>query len=170
LGNLGSPSAIICFFGLVVSGVLLALRVKGALLIGIFSSTVLALFMGDASLPHTALIQTPPSMAPTFLKFEWTHVFTTDMAIVLFTFLFVDLFDTIGTLVGVASQAKMLDEKGRFPYVNRALLADAVGTTVGAMLGTSAVTAYVEKADARASPRWWWPFCSSFRFFLRPCF
>ncbi len=146
LGNLGSPSALICFFGLIVSGVLLALRVKGALLIGIFSSTVLALFMGDASLPQTALIQTPPSMAPTFLKFEWTHVFTVDMAIVLFTFLFVDLFDTIGTLVGVASQAKMLDEKGRFPYVNRALLADAVGTTVGAMLGTSAVTAYVESA------------------------
>ena len=146
LGNLGSPSALICFFGLLVSGVLLALRVKGALLIGIFSSTVLALFMGVASLPHTALIQMPPSMAPTFLKFEWTHVFTTGMALVLFTFLFVDLFDTIGTLVGVASQAKMLDEKGRFPYVNRALLADAVGTTVGAMLGTSAISAYVESA------------------------
>lgn len=146
LGNLGSSPALICLFGLVVSGVLLALRVKGALLLGIFSSTVLALFMGDASLPHTALIQTPPSMAPTFLKFEWTHVFTADMAIVLFTFLFVDLFDTIGTLVGVASQAKMLDSKGRFPNVNRALLADAVGTTAGAMLGTSTITAYVESA------------------------
>jgi len=146
LGNLGSSPALICLFGLVVSGVLLALRVKGALLLGIFSSTVLALFMGDASLPHTALIQTPPSMAPTFLKFEWTHVFTADMAIVLFTFLFVDLFDTIGTLVGVASQAKMLDNKGRFPNVNRALLADAVGTTAGAMLGTSTITAYVESA------------------------
>ncbi len=146
LGNLGSPTAIICLFGLVISALLLTLRVKGALLIGIFSSTVLAIFMGDASLPHTALVQAPPSLAPTFLKFEWTHVFSADMAIVLFTFLFVDLFDTIGTLVGVASQAGLLDKKGRFPNVKKALMADAFGTTVGAMLGTSTITAYIESA------------------------
>jgi AGZA family xanthine/uracil permease-like MFS transporter len=150
LGNLGSPSALICLFGLVISALLLTLRVKGALLIGIFSSTVLAVFMGNAALPHTALIQAPPSLAPTFLKFEWTHVFSVNMLIVLFTFLFVDLFDTIGTLVGVASQAGLLDEKGRFPNVKKALMADAFGTTVGAMLGTSTITAYIESASGVA--------------------
>ncbi len=146
LGNLGSPAAIICIFGLVLSSILLTLRVKGALLIGIFASTILALFMGKAAMPHGSLIQSPPSLAPTFLKFEWTHVLSGDMAIVLFTFLFVDLFDTIGTLVGVASQAGMLDEKGRFPNVKKALMADAISTTAGAMLGTSTNTAYIESA------------------------
>lgn len=146
LGNLGSPSALICLLGLVISAILLALRVKGALLIGIISSTVLAIFMGNASLPQTALIQTPPSLAPTFMKFEWTHVLSVNMAIVLFTFLFVDLFDTIGTLVGVASQAGLLDKKGRFPNVKKALMADAISTTAGAMLGTSTITAYIESA------------------------
>ena len=146
LGNLGSPTAIICIFGLVLSSVLLTLRVKGALLIGIFASTLLAVFMGKAVLPHGALIQAPPSMAPTFMKFEWKHVLSSDMAIVLFTFLFVDLFDTIGTLVGVASQAGMLDEKGRFPNVKKALMADAISTTAGAIFGTSTNTAYIESA------------------------
>jgi len=150
LGNLGSPSAVICLFGLVVSALLLTLRVKGALLIGIFSSTLLAVFMGKAAIPHTALVQSPPSLAPTFLKFEWTHVFSVNMLIVLFTFLFVDLFDTTGTLVGVASQAGLLDEKGRFPNVRKALMADAFGTTVGAMLGTSTITAYIESASGVA--------------------
>ncbi len=146
LGNLGSPTAIICIFGLVLSSILLTLRVKGALLIGIFASTILALFMGKAAMPHGALVQAPPSLAPTFMKFEWTHVLSSDMAIVLFTFLFVDLFDTIGTLVGVASQAGMLDEKGRFPNVKKALMADAISTTAGAMFGTSTNTAYIESA------------------------
>jgi AGZA family xanthine/uracil permease-like MFS transporter len=146
LGNLSSPAALICLFGLVVSSILLTWRVKGALLIGIFASTLLALFMGQTSLPHGYWVQTPPSLAPTFLKFEWKHVFSVDMVIVLFTFLFVDLFDTIGTLVGVASQAGMLDEKGRFPNVKKALMADAVSTTAGAMLGTSTNTAYIESA------------------------
>ncbi len=146
LGNLGSPSALICLLGLVISAILLALRVKGALLIGIISSTTLAIFMGNASLPHTALVQLPPSLSPTFLKFEWAHVLSVNMAIVLFTFLFVDLFDTIGTLVGVASQAGLLDKKGRFPNVKKALMADAISTTAGAMLGTSTITAYIESA------------------------
>jgi AGZA family xanthine/uracil permease-like MFS transporter len=146
LGNLGNAPALICLFGLVISGLLLTLRVKGALLIGIFSSTVLAVLMGDAHLSTTAIIQTPPSLAPTFMKFEWTHVLSLDMVIVLFTFLFVDLFDTIGTLVGVASQAGMLDEKGRIPRVKKALMADAVGTTAGAIFGTSTITAYIESA------------------------
>lgn len=113
---------------------------------GIFASTLLALFMGKTAMPHGAWIQTPPSLEPTFLKFEWKHVFSVDMAIVLFTFLFVDLFDTIGTLVGVASQAGLLDEKGRFPNVKKALMADAISTTAGAMLGTSTNTAYIESA------------------------
>ncbi len=146
LGNLGNPAALICIFGLIISAVLLTLRVKGALLIGIFSATVLALFMGQTALPKASFLQAPPSLAPTFLKFQWQHVLSVDMAIVLFTFLFVDLFDTIGTLVGVASQAGLLDKKGRFPNVKKALMADAISTTAGAILGTSTNTAYIESA------------------------
>ena len=89
-------------------------------------------------------------MAPTFMQFEWTHVFSLDMVVVLFTLLFMDMFDTIGTLVGVATKANMIDENGNVPHAKEALLADAIGTTIGACLGTSALTAYVESASGVA--------------------
>ncbi|HCY40285.1 MAG TPA: guanine permease [Prolixibacteraceae bacterium] len=140
-----NPGAIVALLALVVTGALLALRVKGALLIGILAGTVIGLFFGVTQLPATLEVM-PPSISPIFMKFEWTQILTLDMLIVVFTFLFVDMFDTVGTLIGVSSKANMLDKEGRVPRVKQALMADAIGTTAGAMLGTSTVTTYVESA------------------------
>ncbi|MCF6332376.1 MAG: NCS2 family permease [Draconibacterium sp.] len=137
--------AVVALITLVITGVLLALRVKGALLLGILIGAVIGFPIGISHLPANFDL-TPPSLSPIFLKFEWTKIFTMDMLLVVFTFLFVDMFDTVGTLIGVSSKANMLDSKGRVPRVKQALMADAVGTTVGAILGTSTVTSYVESA------------------------
>ncbi|MGC8865221.1 MAG: NCS2 family permease [Bacteroidales bacterium] len=150
LGNLGSPSAIIFIVGLILTSVLLALNVRGALLIGILGTTLLGIPLGITHLPESHLVSAPPSVAPIFMQFEFHNIFTLDMLVILFTFLFVDMFDTVGTLVGVASKADMLDADGRLPRARQALFADAFGTTVGAMLGTSTVTTYVESASGVA--------------------
>jgi AGZA family xanthine/uracil permease-like MFS transporter len=146
LGDMGSASVILALVGVILTGVLLALKVKGALLIGIFVVTVAGIPFSVTNLPESSLLSLPPSIAPIFMKFEFKEVFTLDMLIVLFTFLFVDMFDTVGTLVGVSDKAGMLDKEGRVPRVKQALFADAIGTTAGAMLGTSTVTTYVESA------------------------
>lgn len=147
LGSMKDPAAIVGLVGIVITGVLLARKTKGALLIGILVSTVLAVILGVAQIPEGyKFISIPPSIEPVFFKFDFSNVFSLDMAIVLFTFLFVDMFDTVGTLVGVASKADMLDKEGRVPRVKQALFADAVGTFFGAMFGTSTVTTYVESA------------------------
>jgi AGZA family xanthine/uracil permease-like MFS transporter len=150
LGNMAEHSIWIAMFGLVVSGVLLALKVKGALLIGIFAAAIVGIPLGVTILPESNWVSLPPSLEPIFFKFNFNEIFTTDMLVVLITFLFVDLFDTVGTLVGVASKANMIDKDGKLPRVKQALFADAVGTTVGAMLGTSTVTTYVESASGVA--------------------
>lgn len=150
LGDMGSPTVIIAFMGVVISGVLLALNVRGALLIGIFASTLIGIPMGVTHIPETGLLSIPPSIAPIALQFDFSEIFSLKMLIVLFTFLFVDMFDTVGTLVGVASKADMIDKNGKLPRVKQALFADAVGTTFGAMLGTSTVTTYVESASGVA--------------------
>lgn len=137
--------ALVALLALVITGVLLAMKVKGALLYGILIGTTIGLPFGVTSVPASFEL-VPPSLSPIFMKFEWTQVFTMDMLLVVFTFLFVDMFDTVGTLIGVSSKANMLDKEGGVPRVKQALMADAVGTTVGAMLGTSAVTTYVESA------------------------
>ncbi len=145
LGSVYTGSALVAIIGLFFTGALLAMKVKGALLIGIVGTTILSLPFGLTSLP-AAPVSLPPSISPIFLQFEFGKLFTFDMLIVLFTFLFVDMFDTVGTLVGVASKAELLDNKGNLPKAKAALMADAVGTTVGAMLGTSTTTTYVESA------------------------
>lgn len=149
LGNLtdvtNNAGAIVALLALVITGALLALNVKGALLIGILVGTVIGFPFGVTHLP-ASLEVTPPSISPIFMKFEWTQIMTLDMLVVVFTFLFVDMFDTVGTLIGVSSKANMLDKKGNVPRVKQALMADAVGTTCGAILGTSTVTTYVESA------------------------
>ena len=148
VGNLTKGNAIVALVGLVITGVLLIKNVKGALLIGILASTAVALPLGVTSLPEgLKFFSMPPSLAPVAFKLDFSNIMTVDMIIVLFTFLFVDMFDTIGTLVGVASKANMLDEEGNLPNVKQALLADAIGTTVGALLGTSTVTTFVESAS-----------------------
>ncbi len=150
LGNMASGTVFVAMSGLLVIAVLLVFRVKGALLIGILIGTILGIPAGITSTPETGWVGAPPSLEPLFFQFEFHNVFTVDMLIVLFTFLFVDMFDTIGTLVGVTSKAGMLDSEGRVPRVKQALFADAIGTTVGAMLGTSTVTTYVESASGVA--------------------
>jgi len=137
--------AAVALVALVITGVLLAMKVKGALLYGILIGAAIGLPLGITQLPSSFDL-TPPSLSPIFMKFEWTQILTLDMLVVVFTFLFVDMFDTVGTLIGVSSKANMLDKEGRVPRVKQALMADAVGTTVGAMLGTSTVTTYVESA------------------------
>lgn len=149
LGNLtdvtNNAGAIVALLALVITGALLALRVKGALLIGILLGTIIGIPFGVTHLP-SSLEVTPPSLSPIFMKFEWSQIMSIDMLVVVFTFLFVDMFDTVGTLIGVSSKANMLDKEGRVPRVKQALMADAIGTTAGAILGTSTVTTYVESA------------------------
>ncbi|WP_421918046.1 NCS2 family permease [Marinifilum sp.] len=147
LGDMKSPSVIVGLVGILLTGILFARKVKGSLLIGILFSTVLALLLGVAHMPENyKFVSVPPSISPIFFQFDFSQIFTIDMAVVLFTFLFVDMFDTVGTLVGVASKADMLDQEGRVPRVKQALFADAVGTFFGSILGTSTVTTYVESA------------------------
>lgn len=150
LGDLLSNQALLALLGLIITGILLAKKVKGALFIGIIATTLIGIPLGVTQLPSGGILSLPPSVKDVAFKFEWANIFTWDMLIVVFSFLFVDIFDTIGTLIGVASKADMLDEEGRLPKVKQALLADAIGTTVGACLGTSTVTTYVESASGVA--------------------
>jgi len=147
LGDMSSHTVWVGLFGIIITGVLLVRNIKGALLIGIIASTVFALILGVATFPEGGLVSLPPSLEPIFFKFDFSQIFTIDMLIVLFTFLFVDMFDTVGTLVGVSDKAGMLTEEGKVPNVKKALFADSIGTTFGAILGTSTVTTYVESAS-----------------------
>ncbi len=144
LGDITSGTALLALIGLVITGVLYALNVKGAMLIGILVTTVIGIPMGITE--FKGIVSTPESIAPIFCKFEWHNIFTLDMLVIVFTFLFIDLFDTVGTLVGVSTKAKMVDENGRIPKLKQAFMADAIATTAGAMLGTSTTTTYVESA------------------------
>ena len=150
LGNMSSPAVLIALGGVVLTAVLLSLKVRGALLIGIFVATIAGLPFGVTHMPEGSLVDTPPSLAPIFWKFDFSKVFTLDMLFVLLTFLFVDMFETVGTLVGVSSKAGMLDKDGKVPRVKQALFADSIGTISGAIFGTSIVTTYVESASGVA--------------------
>lgn len=144
LGDITSGTALLALIGLVITGVLYALNVKGAMLIGILATTVIGIPMGITE--FKGIVSTPDSISPIFFKFEWHNIFTLDMLVIVFTFLFIDLFDTVGTLVGVSTKAKMVDENGRIPNLKQAFMADAIATTAGAVLGTSTTTTYVESA------------------------
>ena len=152
LGNLKSPGALLSIIGILLTGLLLAKNVKGALFFGILGTTIIGIPMGVTILPslRELLPSLPPSLGPVMLKLEWKNILTFDMLIVVFSFLFVDIFDTIGTLIGVASKSNMLDEDGNLPRVKEALMADAVGTISGALLGTSTVTTFVESSAGAA--------------------
>lgn len=145
LGNITEGAALLAIIGIIITGILLAKNIKGALFIGMIVTAVIGIPMGVTPLPES-IVSMPPSISSVFLKFEWHNIFTLDMVIVLFTLLFMDMFDTIGTLVGVATKAKMLDENGKVPNIKKALFADAIGTTFGACVGTSTVSTFVESA------------------------
>ncbi len=150
LGDMSAHTVWISLFGIALMGGLLALRVKGALLIGIFAATVVGIPLGVTLIPEGMLVSAPPSIAPIAFQFDFSQIFSPDMIIILITFLFVDMFDTVGTLIGVASKADMITKEGKLPRVKQALFADAIGTTAGAMLGTSTVTTYIESASGVA--------------------
>lgn len=153
LGDLTAGAPIVAIFGIILTGFLFAKNVKGALLIGILASTLIGIPMGVTQTPESisSLMSLPPSVNEVAFQFVgFDEIFSWDMLIVVFTFLFVDIFDTVGTLAGVASKADMLDEDGKLPRVHKALLADAVGTISGACLGTSTVTTFVESASGVA--------------------
>ena len=145
LGDITSGSALLGVIGLLVTSILLIKKVRGALLIGILLTTIIGIPMGQTHLNE--VFSTPPSMAPIFCQFQWEHIFTKEMVIVVFTFLFVDMFDTIGTLVGVTTKAGMVTKDGKIPHLKQAFLVDAIGTTAGVVLGTSTITTFVESAS-----------------------
>ncbi|EOU1110400.1 NCS2 family permease [Clostridium perfringens] len=149
LGNIVSGSGLLAIIGLLITSVLIAKNVKGALFIGMIITAIIGIPMGITPMP-SKIISMPPSIAPTFFKFDFHNIFSLDMVIALFTLLFMDMFDTIGTLVGVATKAKMLDKDGKVPNIKKALFSDAVGTTLGAFLGTSTVSTFVESASGVA--------------------
>lgn len=157
LGQLSDPNTLLALFGLVLTSVLVVMKVKGALLWGILGTTAVGMGTGLVAMPTgiSSFIAAPPSIAPTAFKFidGYKELFATvglGFIPLVFSFGFVDLFDSIGTFVGVASKANMLDENGNLPRAEKALMADAIGTMAGAALGTSTVTTYVESASGVA--------------------
>ncbi len=146
MGNMSDTTIWIALSGLVIIGVLLILKMQAAILIGILAATLIGIPLHVTAIPSEGLVGLPPSIGPICFKLEFGEVLKPDILIVLFTFLFVDMFDTVGTLIGVSSKANMLDTEGKVPRAKQALFADAIGTTVGALLGTSTVTTYVESS------------------------
>ena len=149
LGEIAKGPALLAIIGLLITGVLYAKNVRGAMLIGILATTLIGIPMGITE--FKGVVSAPESVAPIFCQFEWDKVFTLDMLVVVFTFLFIDMFDTMGTLIGVCTKADMVDKKtGRIPRLKDAFMADAIATTLGAVLGTSTTTTYVESASGVA--------------------
>jgi AGZA family xanthine/uracil permease-like MFS transporter len=144
LGKLSTSNAILALIGIVITSVLLIKNVKGALLWGILITTLIGIPLGETKIDKVFSI--PPSVDPIFLKFEWSHVFTKDMAVIVFTFLFVDLFDCIGTVIGVANRANMVKADGKIPRLKEIFMVDSFSTAAGAAMGTSTVAVYVESA------------------------
>lgn len=143
LGDLSSPPVLLALFGLTITSILMVRRVSGAILIGIAGAAIAGLVSGQ--IEYQGIVSTPPSLAPTFLKLDLSHLFSWEMLLVIAIFLFLDIFDTIGTLVGIAPEAGLMKD-GKLDIKTNALLADAGGTVVGSLLGTSTITCYVESA------------------------
>ena len=149
LGEIAKGPALLAIIGLLITGVLYAKNVRGAMLIGILATTLIGIPMGITE--FKGVVSAPESVSPIFCQFEWDKIFTLDMLVVVFTFLFIDMFDTMGTLIGVCTKADMVDKKtGRIPRLKDAFMADAIATTLGAVLGTSTTTTYVESASGVA--------------------
>ena len=153
LGNITEGSALLAFIGVIITAVLFSLRVHGSILLGILITTVIGIPMGItvpfAGWENWSVISFPAR--PLFWHFDFNHIFSFQFFTVFFSFLFVDIFDTVGTLVGVADRAGLTGKNGTIPRVKQALLADAVGTIFGAMLGTSTVTSFVESSSGVAA-------------------
>lgn len=145
LGDLNNPSVALTVIGLILTSILLVKKVSGAFLIGILLTALIGIPLGVTS--FNGITSLPPSIRPIFLQFQWHEVLSIDMFICVITLLFTDMFDTIGTVIGVSQRAGMVNEQGRIRNMNKAFMADAVGTTLGAALGSSTVTTFVESAS-----------------------
>lgn len=166
LGNFGRPGVALCLIGILVIAVMNHYNVKGSILWGILITWVLGIiaqltgwYVVDPDAGAASLIPSlsassfiPPSISSTFCKFDfaWIGSHVSEFVVIVFSFLFVDMFDTIGTVIGVAEKADLLDEDGNLPRVGRVLMADAIGTVAGSMLGTSTVTSFVESSSGVA--------------------
>ena len=144
LGDIGAATPILAIAGTIITAVLLVKNVKGALLIGILLITIIGIPCGITTMQ--GVISTPPSIEPIFCKIEWSNIFTTDMLLVVCTLLFLDLFDTMGTLIGVCNKANIYTPDGKIPRLKQAFLVDAIATTLGSLMGTSTVTTFAESA------------------------
>ena len=145
LGDIMTGNALLCIIGVIITTALLAYKMRGAMLIGILITTLIGIPMG---LTHfNNIIGMPPDVTPLCLQFEWHNIFTIDMFIAVITLLFFDMFDTIGTLIGVMSSSGIVNKDGTYPRVNQALIADAIATTAGAFVGASTTTTYMESAS-----------------------
>lgn len=142
----GNVGALLALAGLLLMVVLEARKVTGGILIGIIVVTIVGIPLGVTKMPD-GILSMPPSLSPIFMKMDFSMIAQPAFWVIVFTFFFVDFFDTVGTLVGVSNRANMLDDKGRLPKATQALMADAIGTTAGAVLGTSTVTTFVESAS-----------------------
>lgn len=147
LGDLTSRPVALVLFGLVLTSVLMVLRVRGAILIGILATAILGIPLGIVK--YQGILSAPPSVMPTLFKLDILGAIKTGLITVIFVFFFLDLFDTVGTLIGVSEPAGFLKE-GKLPRANQAMFSDAVGTVGGALLGTSTVTSYIESATGIA--------------------
>ena len=144
LGNLTTGSALLGAIGIIVTSIFLVKNVKGALLWGILGTTLIGIPLGVTKI--SGVFSTPPSIEPIFMQFEWEHIFTKEMVIIVFTLLFVDLFDCIGTVIGVTTRAGMVKEDGKIPRLKEVFMVDSISTAAGAVMGTSTVAVYVESA------------------------
>ena len=151
LGDITHGAALLGVIGIVITGALVILKVRGGILLGILATTLIGLFIkgpDGAALTHfNGFISAPDSVGPIFCKFEWSSILSWDMLAVVFTFLFIDMFDTMGTVIGVSQKAGMVDEKGNVDGIDKMFMADSIATVCGACLGTSTTTTYVESAS-----------------------
>ena len=144
LGDITSGSALLAFIGIIITGFLYVKNVPGAILLGIIITMIIGIPMGVTQ--FQGVFSHPESIKPIFMQFQFDKIWSLDMLSVVFTFLFIDMFDTVGTLIGVCTKANMVDEKGNIKRLKHAFMADSIATTAGAMLGTSTTTTYVESA------------------------
>lgn len=144
LGKLTSGSGLLGVIGIALTSIMLVRNVRGALLLGILLTTLIGIPMGLTHLD--GVFSAPPSIEPIFMKFEWDHIFTQEMVVIVFTLLFVDLFDCIGTVIGVTTRAGIVKKDGKIPHLKEVFMVDSLATTAGAVMGTSTVAVYVESA------------------------
>ena len=150
LGDFKSSACRLFTIGLLLTSLLVVLKVRGGILIGMLATTVIGCIPYFGETNFTGVVSMPDSIAPIFCKFEWSQVLSWDMLIVVLTFLFIDMFDTIGTVVGVSVKSGMVDKDGKVDGISKILMADAVATTAGACFGTSTTTTYIESASGVA--------------------